>query len=233
MGDQFKRAQVVMLPTMDKSRLHNTFGVLRQERGNDLSPCNQHLYITSDDEIKEGDWCYFKGTKEVIKYPNGGFPNGFSKKVIATTYSSLMTLGKFNTGPGQVGYPKYYIPQPSQQFIEKYIEAYNKGEIITDVLVEHSPRYINKGGVETIDCTNSMPHHFWGEAKDYILKVNPKDNTITIKKLKDSWNKEEMLSNMLQAWIRASSLQKTNGFSNYSDEEIEDEFETWSNNNPW
>jgi hypothetical protein len=27
-----------------------------------------------------------------------------------------------------------------------------------------------------------------------ILKVNPKDSTITIKKLKDSWNLEEMCS---------------------------------------
>jgi hypothetical protein len=45
--------------------------------------------------------------------------------------------------------------------------------------------------------------------------------------LKDSWNKEEMLSNMLKAWIRASSLQKTNGFSNYSDERDRDEFEAW------
>jgi len=25
------------------------------------------------------------------------------------------------------------------------------------------------------------------------LKVNPKDNTITIKKLKDSWNKDEVI----------------------------------------
>jgi hypothetical protein len=59
--------------------------------------------------------------------------------------------------------------------LKKYIEAYNKGEITRDVLVEHSPRYINKGGVETIG-TNSMPHHFLGRSQRYISK--PKDNTI-------------------------------------------------------
>jgi hypothetical protein len=36
----------------------------------------------------------------------------------------------------------------------------------------------------------------WNMVKLYliILKVNPKDSTITIKKLKDSWNLEEMCS---------------------------------------
>ena len=29
---------------------------------------------------------------------------------------------------------------------------------------------------------------------DYRLKINPKDNTITIKPIKDSWNREEVVS---------------------------------------
>jgi hypothetical protein len=71
------------------------------------------------------------------------------------------------------------LPQPSQQFIEKYIECYNKDEIITDVLVEYnsSNDSLDYGGV-------------------YIpssLKINPKDNTITIKKLKESWTREEVV----------------------------------------
>jgi len=36
------------------------------------------------------------------------------------------------------------------------------------------------------------------------VKVNPKDNTITIKKLKDSWNREEVKKLMLIAHTNAS-----------------------------
>jgi hypothetical protein len=63
-----------------------------------------------------------------------------------------------------------YISRPSQQFIE-YIEAYNKGEIITDVLVEYHS-IINTRNTERYQVQT--------------LKMNPRDNTITIKKLKDS-----------------------------------------------
>lgn len=31
------------------------------------------------------------------------------------------------------------LPQPSPQFIEKYIESYNSGNIITEVMVEYEP----------------------------------------------------------------------------------------------
>jgi hypothetical protein len=27
----------------------------------------QHIYITNDDKVKEGDWVYFISTKEVVK----------------------------------------------------------------------------------------------------------------------------------------------------------------------
>ena len=67
------------------------------------------------------------------------------------------------------------LPQPSQQFIQKYIEEYNKGNVITDVLVEYD--YL-------LDDRAVLP--YWN------LKVNTKDNTITIKKVKDSWNRDEV-----------------------------------------
>ena len=84
-----------------------------------------------------------------------------SEKIIATTDISLVK--------------EYNLPQPSQQFIQKYIEEYNKGNIITDVLVEYE--YL-------LDDRAVLP--YWN------LKVNTKDNTITIKKLKETYNKEEL-----------------------------------------
>ena len=66
------------------------------------------------------------------------------------------------------------LPKPSDSFISKYIEEYNKGNQITDVLVEYK----------------------WngGRAGDYemIPKIDS-DNTITIKKVKDSYSREEVI----------------------------------------
>ena len=77
------------------------------------------------------------------------------------------------------------FPTPSQQFITKYIEEYNKGNIIADVLVEYKRVFetVAKGMIGHPEDDIS----WWNEK----LKINPKDNTITIKKLKDSWNREE------------------------------------------
>ena len=68
------------------------------------------------------------------------------------------------------------LPQPSQQFIQKYIEEYNKDNIITDVLVEYE--YL-------LNDNTVIP--YWN------LKVNPKDNTITIRKVKENYTKEEVI----------------------------------------
>lgn len=193
---QFKRVQVVMLPTEtgeNFSFLKNVNG-----RGNQLyKPTKnyyytksylleqqfqpQHLYIISEDEIKEGDWYIWMGNKVICQASsdldilNKHLNNSDVKKIIATT--DKLSLNNCNT-PWTLEHK--YVPQPSQQFIEKYFESYNKGEVIIDVLVEYE-WYNTK--------PNSAP--IYGKFKEK-LKVNPKDNTITIKKLKESWNKEEV-----------------------------------------
>jgi len=77
-----------------------------------------HLYVLLDDEIKEGDWIYYELDRKVSQIKSMYIhkewanitKNGvFCKKIIATTDTSLN------------------LPQPSKQFIEKYIEEYNKG----------------------------------------------------------------------------------------------------------
>ena len=182
--EQYKRAKVIMLPTEDnhskfaKYILDSSFGGCIKENelctttstigwSNIFKP--QHLYIISDDEIKEGDL--------YIESDHSGF--GFRKyKIIATTDTSLNYETPFYGMDADNNFP-----QPSQQFIEKYIESYNKGNIITDVLVEYE--YYFKG--EDISRETSL-------GKLLELKINTKDNTITIKKLKDSWNREELIN---------------------------------------
>lgn len=225
--NQFKRAQVIMLPT-DKIDLNticlnkvtglflctkqhliqNVFNTLIEYK----SAIPQHLYIISDDEIKQGD--YFLADNRISQSSNNGIPNwvlckcikvkntwiycdeipgeghngDWCKKIIATTDSSLN------------------LPQPSQQFIEKYIESYNKDEIITNVLVEYDNLWT---GYETVydeefgDCQE--------KAYESFIKTNSKNNTITIKKVKDNWNREEifaLITTFNNAKVDASNVVK-------------------------
>jgi hypothetical protein len=184
---QLKKCKVVMLPTEKASGIYlDTYGTLHNlnyKRGVDTSGTPQHLYILSDDEIKEDDWYYnryghihqFKGN-DTFDMIYGG------KKIIATTDESLMYNYESYSVNGKAQYP-----QPSQSFIEKYVEEYNKGNMITDVLVE----YEEKGHWNNLHSTGKKDKPYFQYTHDE-LKVNPKDNTITIKKVKDSFTIAEI-----------------------------------------
>ncbi len=94
-----------ILPTDKPSRLFNCFGKLvigdyTTIREN-LQVTNQHLYITSDEEIKQGDWYlgfetnYSTEPKERwVLYNCVSKPNGdYSKKIILTTDQDLIKDG--------------------------------------------------------------------------------------------------------------------------------------------
>ena len=171
----FKKAKVVMLPTNKPSKLGN----LATYKGKSLAKVIKegvnlknttvqfwNLYIISDDEIKENNTHFYNPHSGQLHISGNhtdyiAINKNGCKKIIATTDVSLG------------------LPQPSKQFIQKYIEEYNKGRIIEDILVEYDCDH-NQIPIKVID----------------VLKVNPKDNTITIKKVKDSWTREEHISNI-------------------------------------
>jgi len=189
-----KKAQVIFLPTEKESNITKHGDSLFIGSGK-LNPLykefkHQHLYITSDEEIKKGDWYYssngiIEATKEdqdiyhhTIK---SGFPSSW-EKIIATTDSNL----KIETSIGNQGSVMYNpLPQPSQSFIEAYVKAYNEGEIITEVLVEYEE-------IQT--------RPYFGEKDDIdecfglILKIT-KDNTITIHPVNKTYTIEMKLLN--------------------------------------
>ena len=160
--------------------LENSKGIVKTKNK------NGHLYVLSSDEIKKGDYIYCTITNaiEIAKYNHDYLIRDW-KKVIATTDTSLYIHQKETISlPERV----FYLPQPSQQFIQKYIEEYNRGNIITDVLVEYLESY-------TLEYYESAIENKRLAQKTNIketLKVNPKDNTITIKKAKDSYTREEV-----------------------------------------
>jgi hypothetical protein len=229
---QFKRAKVIMLPTNNKSHIYHTkvnniLGYVSGEVESDLQQFpnqtntqNQHLYIISDDEIKENDYVYdwynnkvYKATAVVI-HNKKSLGYEYLNKIIATTDISL----KIFAGKGDICDLYYNIPQPSQQFIEKYIEFYNKDEVITDVLVEYEPIKKETGLRHT---SSGLANSIYYEDE---LKVNPKDNTITIKKLKDSWNREEHISNLIKYRKDYEQFKKDSHFG-----PNETEINNWSN----
>jgi len=196
----FKKCQVVMLPTNEKAHTDLIFRenrlMLQDKKSfkNDRKSTQTkhfHLYFLSDDEIKEGDYGITQdanGNISVLQYTKEIHISRFiaDKKIIATTDSSLEII-KYEIGDEP---DVYGFPQPSQQFIEKYIESYNKGEIITDVLVEYEQGKSYSGNEGLI-------------VKEW-LKINPKDNTITIKKIKDSWNREEVADLIRKSYYEAT-----------------------------
>lgn len=186
-----KRARVVMLPSNEKA----TFGdiiltpdtnkllIFEHQRSTEVI---QHLYIISDDVIKEGDWCIDmeeysterNNLEDCFIYQSVGEDQDHwnNKKIIATTNISLQYAIDKSPYPMKV----YGLPQPSQSFITKFVEEYNKGNIITDVMVEYE--FDNSNWDDEIGTKHGV---------DYKLKVS-KDNTITIRKIKDSWSRDEV-----------------------------------------
>ena len=153
---------------------------------------HQHLYIISDDKIKLFD-CVYNNKKNIVEQINSktqlifvleeNKENQTFKKIIATTDTSLYIHQKETISlPERV----FYLPQPSQQFIQKFVEEYNKGNIITDVLVEYELISNEEYFGNTVNPDDDVPYF------DERLKINHKDNTITIKKVKDSYTKEEV-----------------------------------------
>lgn len=162
--------------------------------------CGQHLYFTSDEVIKEGDWCINSYDNTVWKYKPSPCPLPYwgnkdtLVKIIATTDKSLKTFkGCIDGIMGQDIYA--VLPEPSAEFLEIYVKAYNEGNQIEEVLIE----------------TEGYDHiEEWSEAVGAydIFKTRIKvksDNTITIKKLKDSWNREEVIRLCNKAWLKTSN----------------------------
>ena len=175
----FKKAKAVMLPTNEPSKIGNlatyqkrSLAKVIKEGINPKDSTLQfwNLYIISDDEIKENNTHFYNPHSGQLHISGNhtdyiAINKNGCKKIIATTDVSLG------------------LPEPSKQFIQKYIEEYNKGNIITNVLVEYE-YLLNDMGV--------IPY--------WCLKINPKDNTITIRKVKENYTKEE-LAQILEKFI--------------------------------
>jgi hypothetical protein len=137
----------------------------------------KEIYITTDEEIKESDWCYdsIYGIAQVTKIGNSGILYFDKESFCLGGKEELSRVRKIiSTTDTKLGYGDefggwYPLSQPSQAFIEKYCKVGG----IDEVLVEYIP-YSDSQSFKT------------------ILKVNS-HNEITIHPIKDSWTREEVI----------------------------------------
>lgn len=234
------KRQVVMLPTekaencllYGSNRLRFHKGYFTQEFLKSCNTKSYHLYILSDEKIKEGDLVYRCNSKDIFKVDSFLIhliergSTEICKKIIATTDKSLSPrIHKGETV--DESYPKEFregiLSQPSQSFINKFIEQYDKGNVITEVIVEYEKVCANCGKHLRAHRFGTCPDKLhlekttlvdtYGESvnADYALKIDPKDNTISIRKIKDSWNREEVKT-LLNSLIKADFLDFTNEY---------------------
>ncbi len=176
-----KKCKVVMLPT----EINTNIGLLRAERlgyipdmhnNGDWEFVNtnwkrQHLYITSDDEIKEGDW-FIYGNKVIKSDDNSLLSNKLCQKIIATTDKSLLIKSEVYNYSKR----KYNLPQIPKAFIEEYCKVGG----INEVMVEY---------------TNPSIISYKGQNGAHKIPSKPKTNSINeilIYPIKNSWNREEV-----------------------------------------
>lgn len=197
-NEQYKSFECIMLPANGPTQLSigkgikkmfftpngdikalETLGNHQLENAEDF----QHLYIISDEEIKEGDWHlhYYNGKPLIDQSFNGGVDainsvreNFEYKKIIATTDPDLVYLIK-ETERGKI---EQHLPKPTEEFLREFMERYNGGILDKEVLVEVKEKCGLKHGqfkqcdcsYQDIDCQYLIP----------IINTSP-ENTISIK----------------------------------------------------
>ena len=196
----YQEAEIVMLATKygkitlyDYDNLKTLSLAQGNHKGTENTIIPQHLYIVSNEEIKEGDWYvivqdskkgYQVATKPASK-EEVSLQNKFNcKKIIATTD---LSLNKYPLNTTDKNFKDFItLPKPSDSFIKNYIEEYNKGNVITKVLVEYE-EYRSMLGLDIDDNTKINYSEPW-----YELKVDS-NNTITIKRLElELYTREEV-----------------------------------------
>ena len=180
----YRYSKIVMLAT-NKAKIGNIYlkpkanifnETAANNHNNKVYDCNpQHLYFLSTDKICEGDWFIANnGIHQCLEIVDGDYPYKVSNKYNngEIQYQSKHWIGNKIIA---TTYPSLNLPKPSDSFLQVYIDAFNKNEKIEECLVEY--------------IVNAEP------AIDWEWKDTPKvtKGEITIRKVKDSWNKEEVI----------------------------------------
>ena len=172
-----------ILPTDKPSRLH----LWTDEKGTRLELCElvyshtrntQHLYITSDEEIKEGDWFMIFTNKKPVAPTKAGLFDSDCKKIILTTDVDLI-----NDGVQKIDdeFLEWFVNNPRCEWVEVKKEMYMPfdGKVPFELSLDQSlntcPHYkiITKDYLQGfIDLHNNELEHW--DAVEFLewLKLN-------------------------------------------------------------
>jgi hypothetical protein len=148
----YQECDVVMLPTYKLEINQLILGKQNTKYENKLAVCkqleadeeplwkSQHLFILSNDKINPSEWYINNNVlfKADGKFDEGNNPNvnQNNKKVIATTDNYLRIKDEACAHlDGNCIYCNSLLQIP-QQFIEHFINEYNKGNMVSKILVE-------------------------------------------------------------------------------------------------
>lgn len=177
---------------------------------------HHHLYILSDEEIKEdddeGQYIMHSTTSTILRIKkflsdgiiceniNSKIEHGLGmnykswKKIIATTDKSLKVLttdkNKITTG---ISIYENSLPRPSNDFIQAYTKAQGKGfeEVLVEVLKDADCKVSVERNCSFPNCDCN---------KISRLKV-ASDNTITIRPFKEKKQEEDPLGPLQRVWV--------------------------------
>ena len=167
------KCNVVMLTTENPSEIALDIKNKWLYKGHKLSYNHQHLYITSSDEIKEGDWVIREFDNTIIKVNSQSDHKHYKhNKIIASTNTELI-----KDGVDKIGF----------SFIDDYIFEYNNGNILKKVNVEYD---------SILQFENNPEMYGTGMFNKQLPNVDkPKlrpDGTIIIHRLQEVYTKEDM-----------------------------------------
>lgn len=182
-GKYYQELEVVMLPTekcedafyLQNGKLKYHKGYLTQEYLKDsLNAKSFHVYFLSNEEIKENDWYFLIPESKIkqFKLINYSLRNNSRewKKIVAATDNNLI----IDVNEGDDLEPiSLSLPNIPIDFIQSFTDSYNKGNVITNVLVEVNTKSVLSTGYEALG--------FVKDFKSYKIK----NGAIIIEKLEE------------------------------------------------
>ena len=137
-----------ILPTNKPSRLIKIASSVLTLSKQDylISKNKQHIYITSDEEIKERDWFIFGVNESVLRMLEAACKanikyNG-AKKITLTTDPQLIKFGVQAIGDG---FLEWFVKNPSCEFVEvKCYSKFNDGDFSDYKIFEEKLKHSNK-----------------------------------------------------------------------------------------
>jgi hypothetical protein len=156
-----------------------------------ISTYINHLYFTTDEEIKEGDW-YLSFTTSthgmhvpdlVLKSSTKLHSNKWNRKIVATTDKLKYIVPIFNS------YKEEPLPQPSQAFIEKYCKEGGIDEVMIEynniqkTINYHKDLWVNDLQIKK-DSHNTITIHPVASKEEQALEICKQINSEWC----DNWN---------------------------------------------